>query len=643
MCRYHDVIDSRWRRVQNLFLFWLLYSFLFVSVGGVLVYYIVVQCIEGDYKETGASIVALIIGAYGFWKLLRIRKILNAHKNIISGPVAAANVLISSILPEEAPVDLTIHYFDRPHLNRIDISETQGMARFEYLSATLFDDDFPGDGTARIRWLSWTGHIEVVDEDAEEAATRLALFMRFALRSPRREFWTLICQTNPLITSVPERVSLGKMLRRLIISGSNIPTPKHVHPNPVEELLNDEISLEELGVAMFWITTDESNDEVSVAMSSFPQKWMRSVRQDGTQLIFETSMFLILADKLTEMQRRPSMKEHFCARVGADSLIGDINPLCATPYLREVRVDGQEAMKKTPSWELSFRNDSERAPVTIACSEALAAYLHGSDIMKEEANNSYVALERLCTDVVSEWFENLCRPCVIPVKGESTTDGVFIGMAIVELLRTSDHAGHIAEAVIGPLLVPEIISNISGAATIARSEIVWGLAAIVTSLSIGTDSPELVSFMESLKVEWNIEEENCPSIFVALKRWIENWKDLRRNPVVSGALWMITGTFERCSDPFEAFYMHAECAKILAAWVFRALRAWNRQVMTSCTEENCASAERQGPVIYFPKKFGDPQEFHDNWVGWKLRKQGREEKYCSTYTLDGRRTLSSLI
>lgn len=98
---YHDILNARFKRVQNLDAYGLAYTWLFVTSAIAIFGYMVVQfkgksvpvspifllqslyrmrsslltsyCLTlisppSDFKEVGASVVALLLGGYGFWK-----------------------------------------------------------------------------------------------------------------------------------------------------------------------------------------------------------------------------------------------------------------------------------------------------------------------------------------------------------------------------------------------------------------------------------------------------------------------------------------------------------------------------------------------------------------------------------------------
>jgi hypothetical protein len=125
--------------------------------------------------------------------------------------------------------------------------------------------------------INWLRHrikrrIKFSDEEADEIATRLALYCRFSLRSPRVELWSLICATHKLVTSQPGHVSQGKMLRRLANAGIGSQSPDHVIRNPPERLFNGDVSLQVIGVSMFWIALEESAEEIAFSISTLPPR-----------------------------------------------------------------------------------------------------------------------------------------------------------------------------------------------------------------------------------------------------------------------------------------------------------------------------------------------------------------------------------
>jgi hypothetical protein len=133
---------------------------------------------------------------------------------------------------------------------------------------------------------------------------RLALYLRFSLRLPTIDLWSLICSTHPLVTAQRGRVSLGKMLVRLVEGGLGTPSPP-VDQNPVELLLNGRPSLKKIGISFFWIALEASAEEMSFAMSTFPPVWIRSTRLKGATYVYEMAMLMILADKDEEFKKQP--------------------------------------------------------------------------------------------------------------------------------------------------------------------------------------------------------------------------------------------------------------------------------------------------------------------------------------------------
>jgi hypothetical protein len=307
-----DQLNARWRRVQNLNFYAVFYTCLYMSSAVVIVGYMVVQAVAPDFKEVGATVVALLLGTYGFWKLLRLIRILHTHRRIVQGPIARCDEMLKELVPNDhVQRSFTINFLDRPLVHHIEPGPGVREARSHYLASVLFDDDFPGDEAPRVNWLRRT--VSVDREDAQEAATLLALFIRFSLRSCRKELWSLIVQTHPLLTvpcpseSPLGRVSLGRMLRRIINAGSALPPPQHVLANPVEELINmvnghatkkkdgTAMGLADIGCAFFWTAVEESADEVAQVVGKFPARWLRGTRLTGFDFVLESSMLLVRA------------------------------------------------------------------------------------------------------------------------------------------------------------------------------------------------------------------------------------------------------------------------------------------------------------------------------------------------------------
>jgi hypothetical protein len=192
---------------------------------------------------------------------------------------------------------------------------------------------------------------------------RLALYCRFSLRSPRVELWSLICATHPLVTAQPGRISLGKMLRRLVNAGISSQSPDHVIRNPVEHLLNDNASLKEIGVSMFWIALEESAEETSFSMSTFPPRWLRSARLKGSTYVLEIAMLLILADKDSQFNLHPSLCERFS--VFTPKGRATRGQLGTTPSMVDLHLSEQEQESQDTIDRSQLSDDPEVTPENV--------------------------------------------------------------------------------------------------------------------------------------------------------------------------------------------------------------------------------------------------------------------------------------
>lgn len=295
---YHDILDTRWRPVWRLVKYLIAYIILYIVSGAGVVAYIVIQAFGQDYKEVGASSLALIVGTYGAWKLIRLARIMLAHRQLVKilQRIDAALCKLTGL----KPVGLEYHLFRKPQHaklpNRLSRSNWNYETRHDFISSSLFDDDYPGEAAARIRWLaSFGGKVVVLQEDTDECASRVALWMRLVLRRPRSEPWRLLTSTSPLVHGHLYRVSLGEALRALITNGSAQPPPAHAQSNPAEVLLNGG-SLTDVGVGFFWIASEMGPDEMTEVLAEMPPRWMRGVTQNGKQLMFELVMSLVLCE-----------------------------------------------------------------------------------------------------------------------------------------------------------------------------------------------------------------------------------------------------------------------------------------------------------------------------------------------------------
>lgn len=256
---------------------WLaLYSVLYSLSGVALLAYIVIQGLN-DPKEVGASAVALVLGSVTAWKLLRLFRILMAHKDLVKllRTIDTALCSVTGLEPGRFKYELTKPFKRAQGFGGVYARRRwETEARYMYISACLLDDDYPSEEGARVRWLSLTGKVEVLEEDAEECCARIALWMRLVLRRPTSKPWKLVTATSPLVTGHLYRASLGRALRTLIAEGSTKHPPKHAHPNPCEVLFNGG-DLTTVAIGFFWIASEMSGEEINEILAEMPAPWMR--------------------------------------------------------------------------------------------------------------------------------------------------------------------------------------------------------------------------------------------------------------------------------------------------------------------------------------------------------------------------------
>lgn len=232
--------------------------------------------------------------------MLRLFRIVWTHKKLVEHTIARCDKVLENLVPNDPSNgrrSFEINFWGKhPFAYRLKPEENCSEPRCHYISSVIYDDDWPGDTAPRIDWLKFK-RIKLEEEDAEDGAMMMALYIRFALRSARKELWSLFVQTHPLLTVVGSdsrsrvsgRVSLGRVLRRLANGSSGVKPPPLRAENPVEVLLNivngsppegtaenssgkvADIGLADVGASLFWTAVELSADEVSQAVGKFPQ------------------------------------------------------------------------------------------------------------------------------------------------------------------------------------------------------------------------------------------------------------------------------------------------------------------------------------------------------------------------------------
>lgn len=382
----HDILGTTWAFLQSHFnwmCFYLL-MYMFNAVG--FLAYATIQARGRDYKETCAALVAFLASGYNIVKLIRLARILRTSQLIMEIPVLGMSRTLERLMPHRkrshigavvprfrhqffldvtqwmpwAERDLCMEHWKR---HRFDPPKRVGKHRHrraKQLSSAIFDDDYPGENGLRIAWLfSWGKGFHLVprvkDKASDEGCMRIGLYLRFAVRQPERQLWSLIGVTHKLITKQNGRVSLVKAMRRLITNGA-ARTPNigeigeavqdlfdgiYASNHAIADEENQHSSCEKkegkkekkkekcrlcdhyeedekkkvkfdmpkakpqkkivtMARKMFWIATQESEAEMAQALGSFPQRWLRKNLQSAKQLIFETCMLLLLGAKVQE-------------------------------------------------------------------------------------------------------------------------------------------------------------------------------------------------------------------------------------------------------------------------------------------------------------------------------------------------------
>lgn len=510
---YHDILDKRWRPVWRLVRFLIGYALLYIVAGSGLVVYIVIQFKGNDYKEVGASTLALILGTYGAWKLIRLARIIRAHYRLVSILKRIDRSLCS--LTGLKPVGMVYSLLHSPpSANR---KKTLGRAywdrepRHEFISSSLFDDDYPGEASARIKWLGFNGKIRVVQEDADECASRVALWMRLVLRRPRSEPWKLLTSTSPLVQGQLYRANLGEALRALITHGSVKSPPSTINPNPAEVLLNNG-SLTTAGIGFFWMASEMGSEEMSQVLAEMPPRWMRGVTQNGKQLMFELVMSLLLCEM----------------------------PPCPNQGLRWI------LSLPVLEWSRDISNLYLWNEMANVCAEAVRDLMPQATLAGTTAHPAEV-------------FETV-RSGVFDLQ-EATCDGHefqgdIVGLTLLELIRASYRAGYIAEQILTTTLQEEIeriAPNLPGKMSLYKAEIVTGLFSVLRELG-QHKCPKFQEYFDVLKASWGNTGET-DDVFLAMKERAQKDKNesFNLNHVASSQCWYFGDRDAQVEDPHVAF------------------------------------------------------------------------------------------
>jgi hypothetical protein len=211
----------------------------------------------------------------------------------------------------------------------------------------------------------------------------------------------------------------------------------------------------------------------------------------------------------------------------------------------------------------------------------------------------------------------------------------------------------------GPTLRDALLMAVGRHATMGKSEIVFGLAAIVTQLGL-THCRECQDLFSDWQAQWDLAPASAIGsvngkkksrepldMFKLLQRQMESEFDELKHGSTHGALWMLSLDETRCSSILEVFKSHAVMSTFLAEGVLVALESWNRSMPEASPTSTSSSAAgtAQGhstaslpetavsPTVIYPAVFGSPNLHAQRWLNWKSERQGREKEGGSTYTL----------
>ncbi|CAN8066542.1 unnamed protein product [Agarophyton chilense] len=563
---YHDILDRRWRPVWRLSRYLVAYIVLYIFSGSALVYYIIIQARYGhDFKEVGASALALILGTYGAWRLVRLTRIIIAHHSLVK----ILQRIDRSLAAETGlqPVGMEYHLFRHPKTalpSRLKYTHWRYETRHDFISSALFDDDYPGDTAARIRWLALFGkRVVVLQDDAEECASRVALWMRLVLRRPRSEPWRLLTSTSPLVQGQLYRPGLGEALRALITNGSGKQAPPHANLNPAELLLNklEKGGLTETAIGFFWIGSEMASEEMAQVLAEMPPRWMRGVTQNGKQLMFELVMSLIL---------------------------------CEMP---EPEDTGVQWLLSLPI--LEWRKDVANIKVWSALSEICA------DAVCSVLPEFYTQTKRLCDD--DDEVYRIVRDGVFALQEATSSahgfQGDIVGLSLIELVRTSYRSGYVAEQILGKALEMELsrqhVEDVD--ARIYKAEVATGLFSILQQLG-QDDSDEFRDSFSSMKSSWGVDERIEDVFFAIRERAKQEMREsFHYDEVAQSRCWYLSDRRSQCEDPVSAFGAGYSTAMELAPLVVQMLRHYSEHKPEICVQKGHSNSERN----------------NEQWMRWK--------------------------
>lgn len=527
-----------------------------------LIAYIIIQAEYGhDYKEVGASALAFILGTYGAWKLTRLARIILAHRDLVRilQRIDKSLCRLTGLKPVGLGYDLWRKPVLPPETKRLSRATRHMETRHLYISASLFDDDYPGEAAARIKWLAFLGG-KVVVLDADECASRVALWMRLVLRRPRSEPWRLLTSTSPLVQGHLYRVGLGEALRALITKGSASVPPAHANNNPAQELLNHG-TLTEAGVGFFWIASEMGAEEMSQVLAEMPPRWMRGVTQNGYQLMFE----LVMSFLLCEM---PDPEDE------------NLDWILSLPVL---------------DWRRDVSNLRVWSVMSEICADALVCvmprYTHFGEMPPE--------------DVIYDLAKRGVFQLQEASSGEHGFQGDIVGLSVIELIRAAYRSGYLAEQILGKGLETELSrqdwTGKNKTLRIYKAEIVMGLFSIL--IQLGQDeTEEFASAFDVTKKQWGVDPK-LDDVMQALQEHArkEKRESYNLDVVANSRWWFLCDRSGQCEDPPSAFATLSSTAAELAPFVMQMFNSY-------------LGNEYQ---VRMDARDGDPEKYREQWFSWK--------------------------
>lgn len=308
-----------------------------------------------------------------------------------------------------------------------------------------------------------------------------------------------------------------------------------------------------------------------------------------------------------------------------------------------------QSLESGASWLDEYRNDELRQDSALLCADALSTMLLRNDHVLSESGSADALRERVKV-ALSSVFEHFCKPDVLVSASTDSKPqhGQIVAIAVVELIRTATAAGHLVDRIMGSSLRSALEAEFDESATMAKSEICWGLGFLVENLEekIGgaMDIPNfpwlLTGRLRLMLARWikdfGLEREltEADTMFGILVESEVRRVNITTSPTRSAALWLLLSEGESvsaCPDPVKACLAHAKLASRFAEGVLLAFEAWNERHPSQPAADQPGNSEDLGQTLRLPAKFGSLADLQNNWMAWKVHGQGQCNNINSTY------------